>query len=403
MRITRIDKLIISAVLFSTFVIGVGGNISQHLKLVPAPLKPIISYKLSESSSTSILAWPDSGQAAIGVTGFGVLATSGQQTPVPMASISKLITALAVLKMKPLIADKQGPSLLLAQTDLDIYHSYASLGGSVVPIVIGEQLTEYQALQALLLPSANNIADSLAIWAFGSLSNYADYSNKMLEGYKLLNTHVGTDASGLSPTSTSTASDLVLLGSLAAENPVIAEIVSQSTATLPVVGKVKNVNWLLGSNGINGLKTGNSDDAGGAFLISAEYAVTADYKITIIGSVMKAADLADAMTKARNLLISAQKAFSLKTAIATGQIIASYQIPWGSKVTASSTQDVKALAWQGQIFDKPQLILKSLRGPSARDSSVGTIKTSVTTTPILIKLNQPITMPSLWWRLTQHW
>ena len=398
MRVTRTDKLIISVVLSATLVIGFVGNISQHLKDVPAPLKPNISYKLSQAADVSNLVWPDSGQAAIGASGFGLLATSGQQTPVPTASISKLIAALAVLKAKPITTDKLGPILTLTQADVDIYHNYSGLGGSVIPVTVGEQLTEYQVLQAMLLPSANNLADSLAIWAFGSLTEYADFANTMMTEHKLLNTHVGLDASGFSPTTTSTASDLVLLGELANKNQIIAEITDQSSAILPVVGTVKNVNWLLGTAGINGLKTGNSDEAGGAYLFSAEYSLSASYKITIIGCVMKAVNLIDAMTKAHSLLISSLPAFSLKTAVTEGQVIATYQVPWANSISVSSSQKVTALAFQGKIIDKPVITLNNLKAPVDKNTPIGTIKTSASTSSI--NLNQSIAKPSLWWRLT---
>ena len=402
MRITRTDKFIILAVLISMLAIGLAGNITQHLRGVPAPLKAQISYQLQQSTATVNLSWPSSGQAAIGAKGFGVLSTSGVSTPVPTASIAKLITALAVLKVKPIPTSTQGPSLLLGQADLDIYHNYASLGGSVIPVVIGEQLTEYQMLQAMLLPSANNFADSLAIWAFGSLTNYANYANRMLAEAKLLNTHVGSDASGFSPTTTSTASDLVLLGELALADPIISEITAQPTAVLPIIDTVKNVNWLLGTAGINGLKTGNSDQAGGAFLFSANYSVSPTYSITIIGSVMKASDLKDAMDKSLALLTSSQKAFSLNTVIYAGQIVGTYQVPWGSAVSVSASSDVKALAWQGKIIDQPAIKLKDLKAPVDKNSSVGTIKTVTSSTQVSINLDQPITKPSLWWRLTHN-
>jgi D-alanyl-D-alanine carboxypeptidase (penicillin-binding protein 5/6) len=45
-------------------------------------------------------------------------------------------------------------------------------------VQLGEELSEYQALQALLLPSANNIAETLARWAFGSIDAYNAYANQ---------------------------------------------------------------------------------------------------------------------------------------------------------------------------------------------------------------------------------
>lgn len=398
MRITRTDKFIISTVLIIMLAIGLAGNIFQHLKAVPAPLKAQVSYQLKQSDTIVDLSWPVSGQAAIGAQGFGVLATSGGQTPVPTASIAKLITALAVLKVKPITADKQGPTLIMSQADLDIYHNYASLGGSVVPVAVGEQLTEYQVIQAILLPSANNLADSLAIWAFGSLTNYANYANKMLADYKLFNTYVGTDANGFSPTTTSTASDLVRLGELSIGNPIISEITSQATAVLPIAGTVKNVNWLLGTNGINGLKTGNSDQAGGAYLFSASYTVASGHTVTIVGAVLKSSDLLQAMTDASALLKSAQKAFTFDTAITAGQVVGSYPVAWGSVVSVSASNDIKALAWQGKIIDQPIVSLNNLKVPAAMNTVVGKIQLGSTSIPV--KLDQPITAPSLWWRLT---
>ena len=317
--------------------IGLAGNITQHLQAVPAPIKAQIDYQLQQTTNVVDLSWPSTGQAAIGAKGYGVLTSHGVQTTVPTASISKIITVLAVLKVKPIASGEQGPVLTISQSDLDLYHSYASGGGSVTPVVIGEQLTEYQMIQALLLPSANNLADSLAIWAFGSLADFSTYANKMLGSYGLRNTVVGTDASGFSPSSTSTASDLVMLGEIASDNLVISSIVSQSTATLPVAGLVKNVNWLLGTDGIKGLKTGNSDQAGGAYLFSADYTVSTGYTITIVGAVMKSSDLLQAMTDSLALLKSAQKAFSLDTIITAGQEIGSYQVAWGSTVSASAS------------------------------------------------------------------
>lgn len=380
--------------------IGLVGNITQHLQAVPAPLKAQINYQLKQSKTTVDLSWPALGQAAIGAKSYGVLASYGTQTPVPTASISKIITILAVLKVKPIASGEQGSVLTIGQSDLDLYHSYASDGGSVTPVVIGEQLTEYQMIQALLLPSANNLADSLAIWAFGSLTNYSAYANRMLANYGLKNTVVGSDACGYSPSSTSTASDLVMLGEIASDNPVISVIASQPTATLPVAGLVKNVNWLLGTNGINGLKTGNSDQAGGAYLFSADYTVATGYSVTIVGAVLKSSDLLQAMTDASALLKSAQKAFSLDTAITAGQEVGSYQVPWGSKVTVSAINDVKTLAWQGKIIDKPAISLNDPKAPVAINTVVGNIQSG--SSSISIKIDQPITAPSIWWRLTHN-
>ncbi len=402
MHKSRADKIIITLVLVSVLVIGGIGNAEQRLQKSLSSIAPHFSYTLPPATKPTSLLWPSIGQSAIGATGYGVLATKGAQTPIPTASVAKLITALTVLKDKPLTGTAQGPTLVLGQSDVDIYKAYKSVGGSVAAVTVGEQITEYQVLQAMLLPSANNMADSLAIWAYGSLVAYATAGNSLLASYGLVNTHVGSDASGFQPDSTSTASDIVKLGEIALNNPTIADIVSQSNATIPVAGNVKNVNWLLGTNGINGMKTGNSDQVGGNFLFSAKYTPAVGHDITIVGAVMGTNSLSQAMDGAVPLLSSAQKAFSLSTVFTAGQVIGSYQVPWASSVSAVVSKDVKALAWQGQIIDKPDVVLKDLKAPADKGQTVGSINTSLTSESSNIVLSQSVAKPSVWWRLTHY-
>ncbi len=238
--------------------------------------------------------WPTYGQAAFGAHDYGVLATSGQQKPFPMASVAKTVTALAILKQKPLTRGEQGPILTLTNADVAIYNRYVAQNGSVALVESGEQITEYQALQAIMLPSANNMAETLANWAFGSQADYVAYANNLVKSYGMTNTHI-VDASGFSPGTTSTAQDLVLLGTRAMANPILAEIVAQTQATLPVAGLVRNVNYQLGENGVIGIKTGNTAEAGGCYLMAATRTFDAKHTLTLIVAVMGAPNLATAM------------------------------------------------------------------------------------------------------------
>ena len=370
----------------------------QRLQAPLSPIQPTSLYSPITGQPTTNLMWPTYGQAAVGAAGYGVLASHGAQLPTPTASIAKLITALSVLQLKPLHVGEQGPMLTLNQADLDLYGSYVRQDGSVTAVVDGEQLSEYQALQAMLLPSSNNMADSTAVWAFGSLTAYADYANKQLQVWGLTQTHVGSDASGFSPSTTSTASDLVKLGELAVANPVLAEITAQSSADIPVVGTVHNVNWLLGTAGINGLKTGNSDQAGGTFLFSAAYHVPAGPKIMIVGVVLSASDLATAMNSAIPLLLTSQQAFGYREALAAGQAVGLYHAKWASPVTAVTLRSIRSLQWQGRVLARPQIVLSSLTAPGAKGQTVGSISYgSSDTTPVV--LSQPVPAPSFWWRL----
>ena len=66
---------------------------------------------------------------------------------------------------------------------------------SVVPVIVGEQLSELQALQALLLPSAKNIAAVLARWDAGSVARFVAHMNATARSLGMTRTRY-TDPSG---------------------------------------------------------------------------------------------------------------------------------------------------------------------------------------------------------------
>jgi D-alanyl-D-alanine carboxypeptidase (penicillin-binding protein 5/6) len=139
---------------------------------------------------------------------------------------------------------------------------------SVVPVAAGEQLTERQALQALLLPSANNIAAVLARWDAGSVDRFVARMNATARSLGMTRTRY-TDPSGYDDATVSTAADQVRVVDRAMGLPVFASIVATPSATLPVAGTVHNTNTLLGQNGFVGVKTGSTDAAGGCFAFRA--------------------------------------------------------------------------------------------------------------------------------------
>jgi len=139
---------------------------------------------------------------------------------------------------------------------------------SVVPVVAGERLTEREALEALLLPSANNIALVLARWDAGSVERFVDRMNVTARSLGMDRTRY-TDPSGYDDSTVSTAADQVRIVVRAMRLPVFASIVAMTSATLPVVGTVHNTDALLGQNGFVGVKTGSDDAAGGCFAFRA--------------------------------------------------------------------------------------------------------------------------------------
>lgn len=363
----------------------------------PLPeIKPEHSVVTAEvPTQQAQLVWPTYGQSAILVRELGYINHQGVLTPKPIASVAKLITALCVLQVRPLTPGLSVPTINLSNNDLILYMQSINEDGSLLPISTGEQISEYDMLQAMLLPSANNIANSLAVWAFGSMDKYIAYANNFLKVNGLYNTVAGADASGLSPKTTSTATDLIKLGNLALKQPTIAGIVSKSSASLGTGQIVYNVNTLLGKSNINGIKTGNSDEAGGVFLSASRVAVD-DKKYTLITSVQGAPTIEQALKDSLALVSSAQANFRKVQLIKAGDIVGHYRLPWGTSIPAIASKDLSETEWQGA--NVPVTIkLNPISTNSTGNTVVGTaqVKQQI---PIILK-SQP-TKPNYWWRFT---
>ncbi|HSX07638.1 MAG TPA: D-alanyl-D-alanine carboxypeptidase [Candidatus Saccharimonadales bacterium] len=392
-RVKR-GTLIIAALLF----VVTAGALNY---LRPLPNVAAVTASLGDLQTPALqLTWPASTEAAVGASDYGLLGAHGSETPLPIASIAKVITSLAILEKKPLNPGQQGPNLTIGANDIALYQQYVAEDGSVVPVTLGEQLSERQVLQAMLLPSANNIADSAAIWTFGSISNYVTFANQMLQQLGLTHTVVADDASGFLPHTVSSASDLVRLGQHVMQNPVLADIVSQQAAILPQAGTVHNVDALLGSNGIVGIKTGNTDQAGGCFLLAAHYTPANGKEVTIVTAVVGAADLGSALHESQSFLLSARQNFTAQTFVHAGQVLATYTLPWGGTVQAVVADDITPTLWNGTTV-KAVANLAPLKGGTAAGTKVGTLTLSAGNAKSTqdVHLQQTANGPNFWWRL----
>jgi serine-type D-Ala-D-Ala carboxypeptidase (penicillin-binding protein 5/6) len=211
--------------------------------------------------------WPAYGQAAVQI-GQSQVQVGPNQHAAPIASLSKVMTAYLVLHDHPLRAGEDGSTITLTEDDVADTDRRRGREESVVPIVAGEQLTERQALQALLLPSANNIAAALARWNSGSSARFVAEMNATARSLGMTRTHY-TDPSGYDDATVSTGTDQMRIVGRAMGLAVFANIVAEASATLPVAGTVHNTNTLLARNGFVGVKTGSDKAAGGCFAFRA--------------------------------------------------------------------------------------------------------------------------------------
>ncbi len=214
------------------------------------------------------MSWPAIGTSAAGVSGYGVTDGPGATRRVPIASVAKLMTAYVILRDHPLSANGAGPDITVEPSEAAAYPSQVADGDSLVAVAAGETLTERQALEALLLPSADNIAWILARWDAGRQPAFTAKMNATARRLGMSGTSY-TDPSGLDSSTVSTAADQVRLGTAAMDEPALAAITAMPAAFVPVAGVVRNTNTLLGQDGIAGLKTGSTQAAGGCLLVAA--------------------------------------------------------------------------------------------------------------------------------------
>jgi D-alanyl-D-alanine carboxypeptidase (penicillin-binding protein 5/6) len=373
----------------------------NYLRPVPAVAAALSLSRSTETGSPVTLPWAGQGQGAVGAEGAGVLAATSGATPQPIGSVAKVLTALAVLDTKPLQKGQAGPTIALGPDDAaDAQQAQANME-SFVPVQAGEQLTEYQALQAILLPSANNIARTLARWTDGSIDAFVRRLNAKAAALGLKQTRL-TDPSGLSPQTVSVASDLVRLGDAAMQNEVIADIVSQPQATLPVAGNVYNVNYVLGQEGIVGIKTGSTTEAGACYLFAATHRLANGRPVVLLGAVMGLTTLASAMDTAKALLRTLGTSLQAVHVVSRDQRVGSYAPSWTSGTELTATQDLDVLILPGTVV-RTSLVTRSIDSGLPAQARAGSLRVqtgdSVYNVPVTTV--DAIDDPGPFWRLTR--
>jgi serine-type D-Ala-D-Ala carboxypeptidase (penicillin-binding protein 5/6) len=211
--------------------------------------------------------WPLRGQGAY-VLGNGRPAVSPHQRPVPIASVAKVMTAYLVLEHYPLRVGDSGRRFVVGQRDVVDTQTRRRGGQSIVDVRAGERLTERDALMAILLPSANNIAVLVARQVSGSVASFVAEMNRTARALGMSHTTY-TDPSGYDDGTVSTALDQLRLARLVAKDKTLAAMMATRSYWLPVAGEVTNTNTLLGHDGFVGMKTGSDAAAGGCLMFRA--------------------------------------------------------------------------------------------------------------------------------------
>ncbi|OLC66311.1 MAG: hypothetical protein AUH69_07460 [Actinobacteria bacterium 13_1_40CM_4_65_12] len=394
MRLRVGGVLLLLLVVFLTF---------NYFRPVPAVAATASIPRASTISGTiPTLPWPAVGSAAVGTSGLGLIATSGNETPAPAASVAKVMTALIILEDKPLKKTEQGPTILITDADVQVYQSEKAEQQSVVEVRTGEQLTEYQALQGLLIPSGNNIAFTLANWDAGSVAAFVVKMNKRAKALGLSHTTFADPAGAVAQT-VSTPSDLMALGIVAMRQEALAQIVATSDAKLPVAGTVYNVDYALGQSGIIGIKTGSGLNFGANFLFAAS-ANIGGFTITMFGCVMGQPTLDRAFAAAKALIAAMQPQLRVARVLSKYVAVGSYEPPWGGHSDLLSTANVDLVEWPGMIMRQslraPALAIEKPVPPGTSEGALHIVLGDYSL-DVPLTTSDPLYPPGRFWRLTR--
>jgi D-alanyl-D-alanine carboxypeptidase (penicillin-binding protein 5/6) len=345
------------------------------------------------------LVWPALGASAVGAVGFdGILSSSGSADALPIASISKVITALVVLEAKPLGVGESGPPITFTAADVALHDEYQSVDGKVEPVQAGVVMTERQVLEVMLVSSANNYTQSLVNWAFGSNDGFVSAASDWLASNAFAATTL-VEPTGISPRNVSSASDLIGIGKIAIADPVLAEIVATDSAEIPFVGRIDNTNDLLGIDGVDGIKTGTLDEAGACLLFAADYAVGSQL-VTVVGVVLGGVDHDSLDAAISPLLVSVATGFREVTLAEQGEAFARYDTPWKQSADAVARDAASVVVWSDTPITA-ETVVDRVRAASAGDT-VGSVTFTAGNRIIEIPLmlDDEISDPSPWWRLS---
>jgi len=177
-------------------------------------------------------------------------------SPLPMASTTKILTAIIIIE------------------DCDIYETVkipaeaAGVEGSSVYLKAGDEYTIEELLYGLMLRSGNDCAVALAIAHSGSVKEFVSVMNSRAEKIGAVDSHFSNPSGLPSAEHYTTAHDLSIIASYALKNDVFAKIVSTKYFA-PCGWKNKN-KMLYNYSGANGVKTGYTVKAGRCLVTSAQ-------------------------------------------------------------------------------------------------------------------------------------
>ena len=375
--------------------------VCQVLRPLPAlRVKPMVRTDYRVPGTLNIQ-WPAQGSAAIEVAGVGLMGSWNADQPQPLASVAKLMTAYLTLQKHPLGIGETGPTLTITADDVATYRADCAQQNSVAQVALGEHITERQLLEALLIPSGDNIATLLAKWDDGSVSQFVQDMNQTARKLGMTHTHYA-DPAGVNLATVGSALDQLKIAQADMAIPAFRHIVRMPQATLPVGPVVYNTDYVLGHGGIIGIKTGSMPEAGGNFVFAIQPWVNGQ-KVLIIGCVMAQQGLKPLMNALNEGLYLAQQAsenIEQVAVVKAGSQAAIVSSAWGQSDPVDATKSLSEIVWPG-LSIKESIKTKPLGRTVNANTVIGqlSVSTGAQTTCIPLQTAGSITLPSPLWKL----
>ncbi len=246
--------------------------------------EPILTVQPIPTISEEIAA-PNlsSGSAlAIDLTSGKILFEKNPQTERPIASITKLMTAL-------IIAEEELPGSVVT-----ISENAATTEGSTVWLNAGEEITVKDLMYGMMIASGNDAAMALAEYNAGSMENFVRKMNQKAERLGLENTNYANPMGFDSGYNYSTAQDVALLSMYALQNEFLIEptnlVEYEAESKSGITHEYLSTNELLdkdlGLEGVevHGLKTGRTPDAGECLVTVSTFPEDQQIMTVVLGS-----------------------------------------------------------------------------------------------------------------------
>lgn len=326
------------------------------------------------------------------------IAVGGSAEALPMASIAKVVTALVVLDARP-ITDGAGPTITLSTADYQSYLDYTAQGSRSLAVFQGETWSEHEMLQAMLLGSSNNHADSLARWAFGSVDAYVEAANTWLAARGFTGTRV-VDATGLDAESVGTGTDLARLAALAATDPVVSDIIAHPASALAGRRGVENKTAFLADEGVVGISNSYTDAAGRCLLFTANV-VSGESTFVFAGAIVGEPDEDTLEADVAALMASARAGVAELPLLASGAAYASFDTTWGETASAVVGVPKTAVGWQAVATGDPEVTVEQF-ATARKGETIGRVQVQTgdgSTVSSPLELDATIRDPGAGWRL----